>query len=87
MTTTYKTQEVRDFLINYYDGIIVPFSLEHAEQLLSRDTTVYAEFKALKRKKQKVLANAPGIVIESRHLLRRQRAIQRNFLQEFPYRH
>ena len=53
MGTTMKTQEVRDFLINFYDGIIIPFSMDLAEQLLSRDSLIYSEFKALKRKKQK----------------------------------
>jgi len=54
MGTTMKTQEVRDFLINFYDGIIIPFSIDQAELLLKRDPAVYAEFKALKRKQQKL---------------------------------
>jgi hypothetical protein len=53
MGTTMKTQEVREFLINFYDGIVTPFSMDQAERLLNRDPAVYAEFKALKRKQQK----------------------------------
>ncbi len=53
MTTNYKTTEVREFLMNYYDGIMMPFNMELAEKLISRDSTVYAEFKTLKHKKQK----------------------------------
>lgn len=48
-----KSREIQEFLINYYDGIIVPFSMKDAEGLLSRDSVVYNEFKSLKAKKRK----------------------------------
>lgn len=53
MGNTVKTKELRNFLMNFYDGIIVPFSTEEAERLISRDSLLYKEFKALKRKQQK----------------------------------
>lgn len=48
-----RRQEVREFLINFYDGIIKEFKMDEAEVLLSRDKLLYAEFKKLNRRKQK----------------------------------
>jgi hypothetical protein len=48
-----RRQEVREFLINFYDGVITEFKMEEAELLLSRDKLIYAEFKKLNRRKQK----------------------------------
>ncbi len=53
MGTNIKTQEMREFILNFYNGILVPFSMDLAEELIQRDSTVYAEYKLLKRKKQK----------------------------------
>jgi len=47
------TKEIREFLMNFYDGHMVEFTVEGAEQLISRDKTLYAEYKNLGRRKQK----------------------------------
>lgn len=48
-----RRQEVREFLINFYDGVITEFKMDEAEILLSRDKLLYTEFKKLNRRKQK----------------------------------
>jgi len=48
-----RRQEVREFLINFYDGVITEFKMEEAELLVSRDKLLYVEFKKLNRRKQK----------------------------------
>ncbi|MBK9283441.1 MAG: hypothetical protein IPM51_03890 [Sphingobacteriaceae bacterium] len=48
-----RTNEIRSFLMNINDGVIVPYSQSTAEDLISRDVELYKEFKLLKRKKQK----------------------------------
>ncbi len=48
-----RRQEIREFLINFYDGIVAEFKMDDAELLLSRDQLLYAEFKKLSRRKQK----------------------------------
>ncbi|MBA3664424.1 MAG: hypothetical protein H0W61_09475 [Bacteroidetes bacterium] len=50
---TMKTKEIREFIINFYDGIVQELNLDNVELLLSRDQTLYKEFMALKRKKKK----------------------------------
>ncbi len=47
--------EVREFLMNFYDGNMVEFTGDKAEELLSRDVELYSEFKKLSRKKQRTL--------------------------------
>ncbi|MGZ3899895.1 MAG: hypothetical protein ACXVO9_07920 [Bacteroidia bacterium] len=51
--TTMKTKEIREFIINFYDGKVEELNLDNVELLLSRDEVLYKEFKALKRKKKK----------------------------------
>lgn len=53
MGSSGRRQEVREFLINFYDGIVNEFKMDQAETLLSRDKILYAEFKKLNRRKQK----------------------------------
>jgi hypothetical protein len=48
-----KTKEIREFIINFYDGKVEELNFEKVETLLSRDEALYKEFKALKRKKKK----------------------------------
>lgn len=48
-----KTTEIRNFLMNFYDGKVQEFSMDQSELLLSRDKELFAEYKLLKRKKQK----------------------------------
>lgn len=52
-TSNIKTKEIREFIINFYDGIVQELNLEKVENLLSRDEVLYKEFKTLKRKKKK----------------------------------
>jgi hypothetical protein len=53
MGTTVRTQEIRNFLMSFYDGIISPYSQDLAESLIARDADLYKEFKSLKSKQQK----------------------------------
>jgi len=48
-----RRQEVREFLINFYDGMVKEFNMDEAELLLSRDKGLYDEFKKLSNRKQK----------------------------------
>jgi hypothetical protein len=48
-----RQQEVREFLINFYDGVITEFKMDQVELLLARDKGLYDEFKKLSNKKQK----------------------------------
>lgn len=48
-----RRQEVREFLINFYDGVITEFKMDEAELLLARDKGLYDEFKKLTNRKQK----------------------------------
>ena len=47
------TRETREFLIDFYDGVVTELSLDKAGNLLGRDKTLYDEFKKLSRKRQK----------------------------------
>jgi hypothetical protein len=53
MGTTVRTQEIRNFLMSFYDGVISPFSMDLAEKFISRDADLYKEFKSLKSRQQK----------------------------------
>lgn len=48
-----RRQEIREFLINFYDGIVTEFRMDEAELLISRDKEIFAEYKKLSRRKQK----------------------------------
>jgi len=50
---TGTSREIREFLINYYDGKVTEFSMEYFEELLSRDRELLAEFNKLPKRKQK----------------------------------
>lgn len=52
-TGTSTVRELREFLMNFYDGQVTEFTLEAAEQLLSRDKTLYGEYTKLGRRRQK----------------------------------
>lgn len=53
MNTSYKTNEVRSFLMNYYEGKIRPFSQGETEELMKRDRELFTEYSTLKRKQKK----------------------------------
>jgi hypothetical protein len=50
---TSTSTEVREFVMDFYDGQIEELSLGKAEALLSRDADLYQRFKKLKRSRQK----------------------------------
>jgi hypothetical protein len=50
---TATNTELREFLIDYYEGTITDFSLKKAESLLSRDKELHAEFKKLSNRKKR----------------------------------
>lgn len=47
------TKEIREFLMNFYDGIVTEFTLDEVEKLLARDSELFEEYKKLSRRKQK----------------------------------
>lgn len=51
--TTGRTREIREFLINFYDGKVVEFTMNQLEELISRDAELYQDFRKLGRRKQK----------------------------------
>lgn len=52
-TGSTTTKELREFLMSFYDGQIEPFTLKRAEELLSTDVQIYAEYSKLIRRKKK----------------------------------
>lgn len=52
-TGSTTTKEIREFLINYYDGTLKEFSMTLAEELLARDKMLFEEYKKLGHRKQK----------------------------------
>jgi hypothetical protein len=48
-----NTTELREFVMNFYHGRIEDLTMQKAEELLSRDEALYAEFRKLRRRKQK----------------------------------
>lgn len=50
---TTPTKEIRDFLMNFYDGKVIPFSMDAAEELLQKNKVVYEEFMKLKKRQRK----------------------------------
>jgi hypothetical protein len=56
-TRAVKTQEVREFIMNYYDGRIIPFNMEDLEKLLSRDKDLFDEYSKLNKRNRKKQAS------------------------------
>lgn len=52
-TGSTTTKELREFLMSFYNGQIEPFTLSRAEELLSADIQIYAEYSKLNRRKKK----------------------------------
>jgi len=48
-----KTTEVREFIMDFYEGRVTDLTMGRAMELLSRDETLYAEFKKLRKRRQK----------------------------------
>lgn len=51
--TSVKTKEIREFIMNYYDGVAEEQNMEKVEKLLSRDEAVYKEYMKLKKKQRR----------------------------------
>jgi hypothetical protein len=51
--TTTPTKEIRDFLMDFQDGKVIPFSMEKVESLLQKNKSVYDEFMKLKKRQRK----------------------------------
>jgi hypothetical protein len=45
-----KTKEVREFLMNYYDGRVIPYDKDYLNSLLSRDEELYKDYKKLSKR-------------------------------------
>ena len=45
--------ELREFVMDYYDGVLREFNFSELESLLGKDPTLFAEFKKLPRRQQK----------------------------------
>jgi hypothetical protein len=54
--TATNAKEIRDYLMDFYTGKRVDYTLDNLEELLKRDDAIYKEFMALSRKKKKELA-------------------------------
>lgn len=52
-STTFKTREIKNLLLDFYSGELTLFSLAKAEEYLKRDPEIYKEFSALSNKKKK----------------------------------
>jgi hypothetical protein len=47
------SKELKEFLMNFYDGVLKEFTTQTAEELLRRDETLFEEYKKRSKKKQK----------------------------------
>lgn len=52
-TGSSTSKEIREFLMNFYEGKVSEFSMGYAQELLSRDKELFAEFSKLSKRKQK----------------------------------
>jgi len=50
---TVKTKELNEFIMNYYDGKVLSFSINELDMMLSKDADVYKQFKSISRRKRK----------------------------------
>jgi len=47
------TKEIREFVFNFYDGVLMECTTDRVDELLSRDKTLFEEYKKIPRRKQK----------------------------------
>ncbi|MES2680373.1 MAG: hypothetical protein V4635_10830 [Bacteroidota bacterium] len=52
-----RTKEIREFMVDFYDGFIIDFTMEKAEAMLARDPALFAEYKGLNRRNRKEQVN------------------------------
>lgn len=48
-----RSKEIREFVMNFYDGQVLEFKADRVEELLSRDVELYREFKELSRRQRR----------------------------------
>lgn len=48
-----SSKELKEFLMNFYEGILTEFTTQTAEELIGRDKALFDEYKNLSKKKQK----------------------------------
>ncbi|MBN2681386.1 MAG: hypothetical protein JXR58_02650 [Bacteroidales bacterium] len=53
INTTYKTKEIRQFILDFETGQILPFSRNNFEIILVRDNDLYIEYMELKKSQRK----------------------------------
>lgn len=56
VNTTSNAKEIRDYLMDFYTGKRVDYTLDNLEEMLKKDEAIHKEFMALPRKKRKDLA-------------------------------
>jgi hypothetical protein len=56
-TSSSGAREIREFLMDFYTGVLVDFTMDNLENMLKNDEEIYKEFKALSKKKKKDQAN------------------------------
>jgi len=52
-----RAKEIREFIINFYDGVVSDFTMEKAEELLGKDPVLFAEYSQLSRRNRKEQVN------------------------------
>lgn len=55
-TQSYKTNELHKFLINFKNGTLFAFSVQHVADLISSDEELHQAFTSLRKRKQKQMA-------------------------------
>jgi hypothetical protein len=50
---TYSTKELREFTLNFHEGVVREFNQAETEKILQSDKELYAEFKKLNKKNQR----------------------------------
>jgi len=68
-STARKTQEIRQYLFDFYSGEIAPFSVEKLEEFLKRDDAIFKEYYLLSKKKKKELATKYIRMYNEKHLV------------------
>ena len=48
-----KSKEIRQFILDFYTGKVIPMDLKKVEELIQRDSTIYKEFSSLRKKQRK----------------------------------
>jgi hypothetical protein len=68
-STARKTQEIKQYLFDFYSGEIATFTLEKLEEFLKRDDAIFKEYHLLSKKKKKELATKYIRMYNEKHLV------------------